>query len=199
MNKSYLKLCTALLASLILTSSFIDKESIGFAYSPQFVLPCGFINKHVLPAPNSNSYIYTSNFPILSKTGTWTRSPYVPMTIPKEINKQGIKFVLQGDGNLVIYYGSRSLWSTRTAGSAGSYLFFQSNGNLVLTSDAYGQNVVWSSGIYSTCAGSDQARFILQSDGNLIMTYPQDPSHDIVLGDTGSGDLIYSPHQGTIK
>ena len=75
------------------------------------------------------------------------------------------KLVLQGDGNLVLYSGSRALWSTGTVGSRADRLVMQGDGNLVLYS---GSRALWSTGT----VGSRADRLVMQGDGNLVLYSP---------------------------
>jgi hypothetical protein len=72
-------------------------------------------------------------------------------------------FVMQGDGNAVVYDGNNSpLWFTRTS-TAGSRMVMQGDGNLVLYSPS---NVaLWN----SATSGHDGAYAIMQGDGNLVI------------------------------
>ncbi|MEK6630718.1 MAG: hypothetical protein AABY89_08285, partial [Acidobacteriota bacterium] len=71
--------------------------------------------------------------------------------------------IYQGDGNLVLYYGSSALWASNTSGTTPGRAIMQGDGNLVVY-DASG-TAVWSSGTY----GSPGAYFVVQSDGNLVI------------------------------
>jgi len=75
----------------------------------------------------------------------------------------GSRFVMQGDGNAVVYDASgRPTFSTETAG-VGSRIDMQSDGNLVVYT-ASGRPV-WQSGT----AGSYGASLVMQNDGNLVV------------------------------
>ena len=39
---------------------------------------------------------------------------------------------MQGDGNLVIYEGSKALWASHTNGHPGAYFAVQDDGNIVV-------------------------------------------------------------------
>lgn len=72
------------------------------------------------------------------------------------------RLTMQNDGNLVLYQGSKSLWSTGTTGN-GSHASMQSDGNLVLRS---------ASGAALWATGTEQhhgADLALHDDGNLIV------------------------------
>jgi len=170
-------------------------------------LPCGFTSKATVSYPTT-SYFFTTEAqrgtqaPILANTGTWTRPPYLPQTIPNQVVVGSNKLILQSDGNLVMYYGSTALWATGTNGTGAQYLYFHSDGNLVLARDVAATDVVWASNIYSTCSGSEYAEYIFQGDGNLVMIYPVTPGSPTTqwyqLGDTGSGGESVSTHFGQI-
>jgi len=75
----------------------------------------------------------------------------------------GSRFVMQGDGNAVVYDASgRPTFSTETAG-VGSRIEMQSDGNLVVYTDS--GRPVWQSGT----AGSYGASLVMQNDGNLVV------------------------------
>lgn len=72
-------------------------------------------------------------------------------------------FVLQGDGNLVLYSHGNAIWSSKTAGKSVSNLDLQVDGNMVL----YGTNgkAVWN----SRTPGHGASTLDLQGDGNLVL------------------------------
>ncbi|MGH7193513.1 MAG: hypothetical protein ACREJM_08270, partial [Candidatus Saccharimonadales bacterium] len=72
-------------------------------------------------------------------------------------------FVLQGDGNLVLYSHGHAVWSSKTAGKSVNNLVMQSDGNLVL----YGTNgkAIWNSGT----PGHGASTLDLQGDGNVVI------------------------------
>ncbi|MCA9553857.1 MAG: lectin, partial [Myxococcales bacterium] len=75
------------------------------------------------------------------------------------------RFVLvhQGDGNVVLYQGSRALWHTRTNGSATARFVMQGDGNLVLY--APDGRALWNSGTHRYAG----ARLAVQDDGNVVI------------------------------
>lgn len=75
----------------------------------------------------------------------------------------GYRFVLQHDGNLVLYaLPTQPLWATMTFQPDGAHLDMQSDGNLVLYSST---QAVWNSGTY----GNPGASFAVQPDGNIVV------------------------------
>lgn len=80
----------------------------------------------------------------------------------------GYEFVMQTDGNAVIYKpgpnGRVPIWASNTPGRSGTYLAMQSDGNLVL----YDHGApYWATGMKG--AGS---YLVMQDDGNLVMYRP---------------------------
>lgn len=73
------------------------------------------------------------------------------------------RMVLQLDGNLVLYSGTRPLWASGTDGRSTAFLALQPDGNLVL----YDRNAqpLW----FSRTDGAGLARLIMQPDGNLVI------------------------------
>lgn len=84
------------------------------------------------------------------------------------------RFVLQADGNLVLYRhaftGDKNgypVWATNTAGSGANRFVVQNDGNMVL----YRPNgsVAWASNTQYINNGSTWTILLLQGDGNLVM------------------------------
>jgi len=69
----------------------------------------------------------------------------------------------QGDGNLVLYFGSSPLWSSNTWGTAPGQVAMQGDGNLVVY-NASG-SAIWA----SNTSGQPGAFLVVQSDGNLVV------------------------------
>ncbi len=100
-------------------------------------------------------------------------------------------FVMQGDGNLVLYRGSTVLWASGTDGHPGARVVMQSDGNLVVYKDG---RPLWD----SNTDGNPVAFLAVQDDGNVVIYAPtgravwstntvvQPPSGG---GTTGGGDL----------
>ncbi len=91
------------------------------------------------------------------RPGWWTQAQYT-------------RLVMQLDGNLVMYrkHDGAAIWSSRTSGHSGAYLYMQTDGNLVVYSSGGSPNAggaLWSSGTY----GHSGAYAIMQDDGNLVV------------------------------
>lgn len=94
------------------------------------------------------------------------------MTSGQQLNTEGYlssanksyKFVLQGDGNVVLYNASGQVrWASDTNGKGGTRLVLQGDGNLVLYS-ASGA-AVWS----SNTPGSNASKLVVQDGGNVVL------------------------------
>ncbi|WP_029114058.1 LysM peptidoglycan-binding domain-containing protein [Mycobacterium sp. URHB0044] len=72
------------------------------------------------------------------------------------------ELVLQDDGNLVLYAGEESVWSTGTNGENVVRAEVQSDGNFVLYTP---EKPVW----HSDTKGAKDVRLILQDDRNLVL------------------------------
>lgn len=72
------------------------------------------------------------------------------------------RFIMQSDGNLVVYKLKNPLWASNTVGR-GEHFIMQRDGNAVLY-DSNGK-ALWSSGTHNTGAN----RIVMQDDGNLVV------------------------------
>lgn len=82
----------------------------------------------------------------------------------------GTVFSMQGDGNLVLYYNNKAIWSSGTAGYAGAYMVKQVDGNLVVY---HGGTAIWSSGTvgYSTTylhVRNGGSVYLINSNGAIL-------------------------------
>jgi hypothetical protein len=78
-------------------------------------------------------------------------------------------FIMQGDGNLVLYKSGTPLWSSGTNGVAVDFCIMQSDGNLVLY--GFSNNAVWASGT----DGQPGSFLVVQDDGNVVIYRPNFP------------------------
>jgi hypothetical protein len=172
------------LAVIILIVNFKKSPASGSSVVPVAIvakaafiddLPCGFKAQGSPQLPEKPTFFTNDGTPVLqypagSFPGTTAQIPNVLYS-----ENQNDQLILQPDGNLVIYcvtcIPTKALWSKQTNGKGGQTLFFQSNGDLVLHNA--GGKVIWHSNIISKCAGSEQAYFTLQDDGNLAMLFDQ--------------------------
>jgi hypothetical protein len=104
-------------------------------------------------------------------------------------------FVLQGDGNLVLYYREggrqRATWASNTAGVATNRLVMQEDGNLVLYGPPPGRSGngdVWDSG---TVGQGSSCWFQVQDDGNAVI-YSDASGSPVAKWATGT-DGFYHP------
>ena len=72
---------------------------------------------------------------------------------------------MQGDGNLVLYFQGKALWSTNTFRQPAVQASMQADGNFVLYSEV--MRPLWSSNTYGTQFAGSQ--LILKNDGNLVI------------------------------
>lgn len=107
-------------------------------------------------------------------------------------------FIMQGDGNAVVYGPSGPLWSSRTDG-LGEFLRLQDDGNLVVYSQ-FG-TPSWAAGATVPAGVS----LVMQNDGNLVLyaadgravwssrTSPTRPPKPPITGSTmRAGDVLYT-------
>lgn len=73
------------------------------------------------------------------------------------------RFVMQADGNLVLYAPSGAIWSSNTHGSGANHLRMQGDGNLVIYNHA--DRPVWQSGT----PRHYNAFLVVQNDGNVVI------------------------------
>lgn len=76
------------------------------------------------------------------------------------------KFVVQEDGNAVVYQGSTALWATNTAGHQPGWFTVGGNGNLGYA----GPDDIALWGTQISGATGTNAKLVMQSDGNLVLS-----------------------------
>ncbi len=102
-------------------------------------------------------------------------------------NSNGSSFVMQEDGNVVLYAGGtgKSLWSSNTGGHPGAYLVVQDDGNLAIYAANTSEKPIWSvpqkvcsstlqdgqelAADQSITSCNGQFSLVVQSDGNLVV------------------------------
>jgi hypothetical protein len=124
---------------------------------------------------DGNLVVYSSTGTALWNAGTTNTPNFLDVTtsiLPRgdmyvgqslETVDRNYRFVLQGDGNVVLYKQGIPLWATGTDGKPATRLSMQSDGNLVLYDTS--QNPLW----YSRTAGRGNSRLLMQTDGNLVI------------------------------
>ncbi|GAA4680771.1 glycoside hydrolase family 6 protein [Frondihabitans cladoniiphilus] len=109
------------------------------------------------------------------------------------------QFVLQGDGNLVLYSSGRAVWSSGTSGNVGATVVLQSDGNMVLYS-ATGR-ALWNSGTSGRGTGekltvSDQGQATLSIGGTVVWQSPAPVASSVTPTATvAPGQKIADPAQ----
>ena len=105
--------------------------------------------------------LFLLSFPVFAGNILATSHTLFPGESINSLNGQ-FQFILQEDGNLVLYHGKKALWTSRTKGKGGRKLVMQRDGNLVL----YGKRTpVWA----TNTNGNRGAYLKLQNDGNLVI------------------------------
>ena len=91
--------------------------------------------------------------------------PGQTMLAGQYIYSQNVFYVLvmQGDGNLVLYTGSKPLWNSGTSGTGADRVVMQTDGNLVIYTP--GGRPVWA----SRTDGKGQSSLYMQDDGNAVV------------------------------
>ena len=96
-------------------------------------------------------------------------------------------FILQADGNLVLYKNGGAIWNSGTASKGVTAAWMQNDGNFTL--DTANETAVWS----ANTQGNPNAFFAFQPDGNLVV-YTPTPIWDRLSGFDGKPD--YKNHNG---
>lgn len=77
-------------------------------------------------------------------------------------------FIMQDDGNLVLYGRGRALWASNTAGRAVNNVIMQGDGNLVI----YGYpGPIWA----SNTVNFPGSNLVVQNDGNVVIYIARKP------------------------
>ncbi|HUC35848.1 MAG TPA: hypothetical protein VMR97_01850 [Acidimicrobiales bacterium] len=115
----------------------------------------------LMASPSQGQTIACGNPP----TGDSMSDGQIMCSSNQAIHSSNVQYelVMQSDGNLVIYFSGRAIWSSGSYGNAGDYLAMQSDGNLVIRSSS--GTALWNTGTYGN-AGDHLA---MQSDGNLVI------------------------------
>lgn len=81
------------------------------------------------------------------------------------------RFIMQSDGNLVLYVGSgyRPLWSSGTYGQQVTGAVMQTDGNLVIYNPS--GRAIWSSNTWD----KPGSYLVVQNDGNVVIYRPKCP------------------------
>ena len=112
---------------------------------------------------------------VLLPTATTLNEPSV-LDGGQELLNGNYAFIMQTDGNLVLYNGSTAIWASNTSGNPGAYCTMQSDGNLVVYSSSGG--ALWATGTN----GNPGAYVTLQTDGNVVVY----SSSNVALWATGT-------------
>jgi hypothetical protein len=81
--------------------------------------------------------------------------------------------IMQGDGNFVMYDGTKAVWASNTSGNPGDFLELTNGGKLIITN---GNTPVWARGPSTFMlhpgqqvnSANGQNHLVLQGDGNLV-------------------------------
>jgi hypothetical protein len=137
----------------------------------------GNSNATIALGDDGNLVLRSASGATLWQTGT-SQTPAPPPPSPSPPTSQGTvwragdsltsnngsyRVVMQSDGNLVLYAGSRALWHTQTSGNPGAYAVLQGDGNLVVYSAANRPLA------FSGTQGTPGATIALGDDGNLVL------------------------------
>ena len=94
----------------------------------------------------------------------------LPIGARLESNNGNYKFIMQTDGNLVLYdQNGKAIWASGTNNIAIQRCIMQTDGNLVLY--RYDGKAAWSSGTY----GKPNSLLNVQNDGNVVIYFDPKP------------------------
>ena len=96
----------------------------------------------------------------------------------KLISENGkFTFVMQNDGNLVLYYRGKAYWASGTSGRSPKKLIMQDDGNLVIY---FNDAAPWS----TRTNGNGPSHLVMQDDGNVVI-YKNSGGHTWATGTNG--------------
>jgi len=103
--------------------------------------------------------------------------------------------VMQGDGNFVVYDGTRALWATAT--TDGHYVVNQGDDNLVIY-DRF-DSAKWASG--TNGRGNGRSHLVMQNDGNLVYYNGSSPlwASNTVQSSGGGGGEHHGRLEGRLE
>jgi exopolysaccharide biosynthesis protein len=135
----------------------------------------GHANSSLALQTDGNLVVYSQSSQALWNTGTShnpdnlgfvnTRGSSIKLYPGQQLSTADRRytFILQTDGNLVLYSPTRALWASGTDGKNTAYFAVQSDGNLVL----YNTNnqAIWN----SRTSGFNNSNLLVQPDGNVVL------------------------------
>lgn len=150
-----------IVASLIVSmgSPLLAQNTIHYAYDARGRLikaytetgqNAGHINRYSYDRAENRQSVVNNNVMLTLQVNEFIQSP-----------DGRFKLVMQGDGNLVLYFGSQALWVAPGTWGTTNRAAFQNDGNFVV----YGPSgALWSAGLQSP-----GGELFLQNDGNLVI------------------------------
>lgn len=165
----------------------------------------GIVNMNVLGLPVREIVNwYEPNSTVIAPSAT----PFLTRGVAINSANGQYRFVLQTDGNLVLYKNSNNqvLWAINSVGTNRYGLWFQHDANLVLYANSNGTGSVWASNKQSSNQGMhyglkvSDVRLVFQNDGNLVLVLPEPRSGRMgVIAATRNHDSTPSPNFGSFQ
>lgn len=151
-------LCLLALLSTTLASANAQ-ESVRYLYDTQGRL----VKTYSETGPYQGTLAHTQYDSADNRTNYRIKNVLVQLTTNQFIQSADgrFKLIMQGDGNLVLYFGASALWVSPGTYGTTNTASFQTDGNLVV----YGPSGPrWASSTYAP-----GAELSLQNDGNLVV------------------------------
>lgn len=175
-----------------------------FAFSPMFFIgpKTETSASKFSEARNTSKVVKRTLFNPLIKKQTISNQPsgtYVALNqnVYVCISNNGVySLVLQTDGNLVLYKGSTSLWTSGTQNSSVRVLTFETfdpnRGTMMLKSNG-GNQIYWNANVQFVPGASVSWYWILQDDGNFVRY--STPNNSTVATGTANGKKSSHNHR----
>lgn len=152
-------LATAMLMSMPLPAS-AETTSYGYDVFGRLV----GVGRSVGPMDGRRDDIYFDS--VDNRSTFYSRDIRITLLAGQSISSPDGRTILamQADGNLVVYFQGKALWSSETYGTGANRMVMQSDGNLVLYTAS--NSAPWSTGTGQNFFGSILA---VQDDGNVVL------------------------------